>query len=156
MKKDNSHTKWTKYQDEILTGMMLNRYTYEEAGERLRRTPGAVEFRWRQINPQRKRVTISSKNGKPKNHGFTWSERDEQILQDMYDAGHSYAEIAESLGRKESSVKKHHSRIRLGGVIDAPGHLTKKQTVVKKDIGYAASIALVISSLIFLLAALSL
>ena len=156
MKTNNANKRWTSYENKILIEMMASGFTFAEAGARLGRSPGAVEFQWRQIDPSKKPASPASKTNNPRNHRHTWSVRDVRTLIDMYDSGESYEDIAAALGRKVSSVKKYHSRIGLGGVKELPVYSVKRPAKLSKDISYAVAFALIVSAFIFSLAALSL
>ena len=156
MRTNNANKRWTSYENKILIEMMSSGYTPEQAGKRLGRSPGAVVFQWRQLDPSRVQASASTEKSNPKNHRLTWTMRDEQVLLEMYDAGKSYEEIADALGRKPSSVKKYHERLRSGGVLGPIDYFVKQPSKPSKDVGYAVAFALAVSAFVFSLAALSL
>lgn len=100
----NNNQPWTKWEDLKLERMLVSgKYTLKEIASELRKTEGAVN---------RRSYDLAINDLRPKRApNRMWTKEEERTLLEMRNAGHSYEQIADRLGRSASAVHGKYERI---------------------------------------------
>ena len=91
---------WTKADDRLLKGLVLEGKTPEEIAEKLWRTVRSVQQR---ISRKKLKRQKKKKEAQPFNY-FPWSEADKKTILELRAEGLSYKEVGGRVGRTASSI----------------------------------------------------
>lgn len=97
MKKSNK--KWERWEDLILIKSKQEKLSHALIGARLNRTPKSIENRWREL-----RRGMGKRTSGNKLITSVYTPEDKRLIKSLYEMGYYQWQIANVMGRSESSV----------------------------------------------------